>query len=312
MVALSPMFMGQAQAEPPLNVTTTVGMIADVVQNVGGSCVEVSALMGPGTDPHSYQLSARDVRSLQNADLIVYAGHFLEEQMARAMERLSAQRPVIALMELGIPEESLLLHGTATDPHIWMNPRLWALLAPAFAEILATLEPSCAETAFANATIYAGQLNALGDWVAQAIQTIPPEHRILVTAHDAFGYYAREFGLQQISIQGVSTMAEASVADIRTVAQTVASANVPAVFVESTLNPRTVEAVINAAHSRGSSVVLGGELFSDAMGSADTAGGTYIGMIYSNTATIVQALGGAVPPLPSVLLGWAEMWSIPQ
>lgn len=194
------------------------------------------------------------------------------------------------------------------DPRVWMDVSLWAQVANVSARTLGELAPECAAQMEANASAYGAQLAALDAWVQQSITSIPEAQRILVTAHDAFGYYARAYGLEVAGIQGISTAAEAAISDIRSTVDTIVSQGVPAIFVESSVNPRTIQAVQQATADRGAKVEIGGELYSDAMGEAGTAEGTYIGMIVHNTRTLTQALGGSVPPFPEALRAWAEQW----
>jgi manganese/zinc/iron transport system substrate-binding protein len=300
--------------EGPLRVVATVGMVADVARNVGGACVEVTTLMGPGTDPHEYQATAGDVRRLGEADLILYGGYMLEEQMGQVLDRLGASRPTLALMEAATDPAELIADeaGRAgVDMHLWMDASLWARLAPVFAATLAELRPDCAEAARNAADAYMAELAALHLWVGEATASIPEEVRTLVTAHDAFEYYARAYGIEVVAVQGISTMAEASVADIRETVDAVVAAGVPAVFVETTVNPRTIQAVIEAARQRGHDVVIGGELFSDALGPEGSVADSYVGMIFENTRIITEALGGTLPPLPEALGAWAAARGLP-
>lgn len=305
-------YVPAAAQEGPLNAVVTIGMIGDVVGNVGGDCVDVVAIMGPGIDPHLYEASAADVRTLQNADVIFYSGYSLEGQLGDVLARFGEQKPTVAVSPSSIDPGQLItvqdIYGI--DPHLWMDVSLWSRIAPTIAETVSGLRPDCAETVAANAANYVDQLNALHGWVGDAVATIPEEQRSLVTAHDAFAYYGRAYGIEVTGIQGISTESEASVADIRATAELVAKSRVPAVFVESTINPRTIQAVVDAAREKGNAVEIGGELYSDAMGEAGTAGGTYIGMIFENTVNIVRALGGELPPLPVALSGWAEEWNV--
>jgi manganese/zinc/iron transport system substrate-binding protein len=296
--------------EAPLEVVTTTAMIADVAQNVAGECATVTPLMGPGTDPHSYRASADDTRTLGRADLILYSGYALEGELGDILERLAQSRPAVAVAEVAIPQDKAIATDDAygVDPHVWMDVSLWARVADVTADTLSELAPACAETVQANAAAYAGELAALHDWVAESVATIPEQQRILVTAHDAFGYYARAYGLEVAGIQGISTAAEAAIGDIRSTVDIVIERGVPAIFVESSVNARTVEAVQQAAASQGVETRVGGELYSDAMGEPGTAEGTYIGMIVHNTRTLTQALGGSVPPFPEALRAWAEAW----
>ncbi len=304
---------GAAFAGEPLSVVATTGMIADVAAEVAGPCAEVVALIGPGLDPHLYQASASDVARLGGADVILFSGFGLEGQLGAVLERLGRMRPTLAVAEAAVPEDRLIaVEGFGgVDPHVWMDPALWGGIAPAIAGFLGESAPECADDMAGRAEAYRAQAEALAAWVAEAIATIPEESRTLVTAHDAFGYYALAYGLEEVGIQGISTEAEASVADIRATAALVAEAAVPAIFVETTINPRTVEAVIEAARVRGHELARGGNLYSDAMGAAGTPGGTYLGMIYENTRTIAGALGGEAPPLPDALAAWAADWDLP-
>jgi len=299
-----------AVAQP--KAVATVGMLADVAQNVAGDCVAIETMMGPGTDPHLYKASASDVKLLFGADAILYAGNNLEGQLGEVLEKLAARKPTKAVAEAAVPHDRLLAFAGAhyPDPHVWMDVSQWALTAPVIAEVLGALEPNCAGAMNARAEAYAAQLEALHEWVASSVATIPERQRILVTAHDAFAYYGRAYGIEVKGIQGISTESEAGIADIRATADLVVERNVPAVFIESTINPRTIQAVVDAAAGQGHQVALGPQLYSDAMGEAGTAAGTYIGMLHANTVSIVTALGGKVAPLPEALAEWAAKWGV--
>lgn len=300
-----------ARAEP-LEVVATIGMIGDVVEQVGGDCVAVTTIMGPGVDPHLYQARPADVRSLQTADAIFYSGLSLEGRLGEVLDRFGRQKPTVALSAESVPREDLIATDDAygVDPHLWMDVGLWSGIVPAITETLTGLRPDCADGFAANAEAYRGQLLALDGWVREAIASIPEERRTLVTAHDAFAYYERAYGIEVAGIQGISTESEASIADIRATADLIADKGVPAVFVESTVNPRTMQAVIDAVRQRGAVVEVAGELYSDAMGEAGTAAGTYLGMIHANTRAITWALGGTVPDLPPALTDWAAEWNL--
>lgn len=308
-----PLGIGAAAAqEEPVKAVATIGMIGDVIENVGGGCVDVTTMMGAGVDPHLYRASAKDVQTFQKVDVIFYSGYSLEGQLGEVLARFAKTKPTVAVAASSIaPGDLLTAQGVyGIDPHLWMDASLWAKIAPTIAATLGELRGDCADEMRASAGRYAGQLAGLHAWVKESVASIPEEHRTLVTAHDAFGYYGRAYGIRVVGIQGISTEAEASVADIRETARTVAELGVPAVFVESTINPRTIQAVIDAARESGHDVKIGGELYSDAMGKAGSAGGTYIGMIYENTKRIVEALGGRLPPFPDALKSWAEEWEI--
>lgn len=294
----------------PREVLTTVGMIADVAQNVAGVCFTVRPLMGPGTDPHTYRATARDSRTLGRAELILYGGYSLEGEFGELLGRLGERRATLAVSEAAVPQADLLRTDTlyGVDPHVWMDVALWSRTADAALRALGRLEPDCRETMQVNARAYRVQLAALDAWVRESLGSIPEQQRVLVTAHDAFGYYARAYGLTVVGIQGISTASEAAISDIRRVVDTVADRRVPAIFIESSVNARTVSAVQQAAAARGITVRVGGSLYSDALGEAGTAAGTYIGMMVHNTRTVAEALGGSAPPLPAGLDVWAEVW----
>lgn len=294
-------------------VITTVGMIADVARNVAGGCATITSLMGPGTDPHTYRASARDSRTLGSADLILYSGYALEGEFGDLLERIGERRPTVAVAETAIARGVVIRTDDAygVDPHMWMDVHLWARTVDVIANYLRLLEPGCAG-APARAETYRAELAALHAWVDESVATIPLEQRVLVTAHDAFGYYARAYGLEVAGIQGISTASEAAIGDIRSTVRTVVERNIPAIFVESSVNARTVQAVQQAAAAQGVETRVGGELYSDAMGEPGTADGTYIGMIVHNTRTLTRALGGTPPPLPEGLQAWAEQWGVTQ
>ncbi|MCF2911384.1 metal ABC transporter solute-binding protein, Zn/Mn family [Halomonas sp. Cn5-12] len=298
--------------DAPLNVVATIGMIADVAEEVGGECVAVNTMMGPGVDPHLYQASASDVAMLRNAQYILYSGYSLEGQLGNVLENLSERIPTLAVAPASITPDDLIttqdVYGI--DPHLWMDVSLWAHTLPTLRDTFSEARPTCADTFERNTERYQAQLLALHDWVKESIASIPEEQRILVTAHDAFSYFGRAYDIEVEGVQGISTESETGIADIRAMTSVVVERGVPAVFIESTINPRTVQAVIDAAEQQGHRVAIGGELFSDAMGNAGTVNGTYIGMIYSNTQHIVGALGGSMAPLPEELADWAATWDV--
>jgi manganese/zinc/iron transport system substrate-binding protein len=291
-------------------VVATTGMIGDVAADVAGTCLEVTTLMGPGVDPHLYRATARDVQTLQRAELVLYHGLDLEGQLAQVLERLGARVPTLAVGAAVIPEDGLLRDETGVvDPHVWMDPTVWAALPPLLADRFAALAEGCIDELRERADGLVLLLDDLDGWIGQAIDSIPAEARVLVTAHDAFAYFARRYGLEVVAIQGISTEAEASVRDVRETADVVVAREVPAVFFETSISPRTVEAVIAAARDRGADVVVGGELYGDALGARGSSAGTYVGMIVHTVATIAQGLGGTVPGWgDGPLAEWAADW----
>ena len=272
-----------------VRVVTTVNMITDLAEQIGGDRVEVTGLMGPGVDPHLYKASAGDVRRLANADLALYGGLHLEGKMGEILEALNARVPTIAVSE-AVPEEKLLSLDGAHDPHVWFDPTLWTYAARATAQGLIRVDPAGRAVYEANLKGYLADLQELDRWTAAQFRTVPERQRVLVTAHDAFGYLSRRYGVEVRALQGISTVAEASGQNVRRLAAFLSERNVKALFVESTVSPRGVQAIREAARARGHDVRVGGELYADAAGEPGTPEGTYIGMVRHNTQTIVEAL----------------------
>jgi len=275
-----------------IHVVTTIAQIAEPVSVIGGDRVRVESLMGPGVDPHLYRATQGDIRKLESADIIFYNGLHLEANMLRAFEEIGRSRPVLAVGE-AIPEDRLLTDETgAVDPHVWFDIDLWKEALAAATEKLKELSPDDAAFFETNKREYFAKLDELKDEAAGLMSSIPKERRLLVTAHDAFGYFGRMLDLEVVGLQGLSTEDEVGLGDIERTIDLLVERKVPAVFVETSINPKAIEAVIEGARERGVDVKLGGELFSDAMGDAGTEEGTYIGMYRHNVHTIHEALAG--------------------
>jgi manganese/zinc/iron transport system substrate-binding protein len=279
--------------ERPINVVTTTGMIADIVLNVGGERVNVQALMGPGVDPHLYKPTASDVTKLENADIVFYNGLHLEGRMVEVFEKMEtagqATYAVASEIDTDILRKPPQFEGQF-DPHIWFDVTLWKFAVEKVAKELSNLDPISADLYKANATAYLEQLDELDTYVREQINSIPEGSRVLVTAHDAFGYFGEQYGMEVRGLQGTSTAAEAGAADVQALAGFLAERKIKSIFVESSVPPATIEAVQKATQSKGWDVQIGGQLFSDAMGQAGTPEGTYIGMVKFNVDTIVKAL----------------------
>lgn len=290
------------------SVLATTGMIGDMVDTIGGSCVNTRVLMGPGIDPHLYRAAASDVRAFQEAALVTYNGFGLEGQLDSVLTRFGERRPTLAVAEAARregPRGVIRSAGSdAVDPHIWMDARLWAQGIAPTTEALAAVAPKCASGMRERASTLREQLHALDDWIMARINSIPSSQRILLTAHDAFRYFGRAYGIEVRGIQGISTSSEASVADIQSIAGLIAERDIPALFVETTINPRPVDAVVAAARERGADVSIGGSIYGDALGESGTLGDRHVGMLIHNTAEITRALGGSVKPLPASLTQW--------
>ncbi len=270
----------------------TTSMVADLVREIGGRRVEVTGLMGPGVDPHLYKASEGDVTALANADVIFYNGLHLEAKMADVLERVEGRIATSAVTD-GIPRTRLLAppqFAGQYDPHVWFDVTLWIRAAGTVRDTLVHLDPAHARTYRRNAARYVRILDSLDSEVRRLVSRIPPSHRVLVTAHDAFGYFGRAYGFEVLGLQGISTAAEAGTADVQRLADAIAGQRVPAIFVESSVPRQTIQALQEAVRSRGFDVQIGGQLFSDAMGNAGTPEGTYTGMVLSNVRTIVAGL----------------------
>jgi manganese/zinc/iron transport system substrate-binding protein len=282
-------------SERTIHVVTTTGMIADIVKNVGGDRVTVEALMGPGVDPHLYKASEGDVIRLQEADIIFYNGLHLEAQMGKVLERLNefGKKTVAVTDKI---DRSLLESPPAFagnyDPHVWFDVTMWMKAVEQVQETLIEMDPAHRSEYEANAEAYLKELQALHQYVLDQADTIPTEQRVLITAHDAFNYFGRIYGFDVRGLQGISTEAQAGTADVQELSSFIAEKKIPAIFVESSVPRRNVEAVQAAVRARGFNVEIGGSLYSDAMGTAGTPEGTYIGMVRHNIDTIVKALSG--------------------
>jgi len=281
------------QTDGKINVVTTVGMIADLVSNIGGEHVEVVQLMGPGVDPHLYTATESDVNKLLDAQIVFYGGLDLEARMVEIFEQMAKDRPAIPVGE-AVPEDERLTKpdSNLTDPHIWMDVQLWMLAAGGVRDELSKFDPANESTYTANAEAYLERLSALDEYAREQIERIPEQQRVLVTAHDACQYFGRAYGIEVFAPQGISTATEAGVDDIRRVVDLVVERQIPALFVESSVSPDTVEAIQQGAQARGQEVTIGGQLYSDSMGEPGTPDGTYEGMIRHNVDTIVAALLG--------------------
>jgi manganese/zinc/iron transport system substrate-binding protein len=285
-------------AEGGLNVVATTGMIADIVRNVAGERATVTQLMGEGVDPHLYKATRSDVSRMLNADMVFYNGLLLEGKLTDALVRTAtAGKPVSAVTEL--IDESALLEPEEFkglyDPHLWMDPTAWAKAVEVVRDKLKERDPAGVDAYDANAKRYREDLAKLDAYAREVLASVPAPHRVLVTAHDAFNYFGRAYGFEVRGIQGISTESEAGLQQIEGLVSLLAERQIPAVFVESTIPARSVEALVAGAGARGHAVKIGGQLFSDAMGAPGSYEGSYIGMIDHNVTTIAKALGGQTP-----------------
>ena len=284
-------------AETPFRVVTTVAQIADPVRHIVGDRAVVESLMGEGVDPHAYRATRSDVAKLNAADMVFYNGLYLEAQMEDMLTRLAGRKPVVALAES--IDTGLLLdsqdYQDKHDPHVWMDVRKWKAVTEAARDALIAFDPDGAEVYRANAATYLAELERLEDYARTVLPTVPDEARALITAHDAFNYFGDAYGFEVVGIQGISTESEAGLQRIEAMVDLLVEREIAAVFVESSVADRNIRALIDGAAARGHRVVIGGTLFSDAMGPTGTYEGTYVGMLDHNITAITRALGGEAP-----------------
>lgn len=285
-------------ATAELQIVATTGMVADITRHVVGDHGNVVALMGEGIDPHLYKPTSADARKIMQADMIFYSGLLLEGRMTDTFLKAGRMGKVVFPVTELIRQSYLLEPPEFEghwDPHVWMDVSAWTHAVDAVATALCQQDPSNCETYKANAKVYNEQLDTLHKYALDAIGSIPTKQRVLITAHDAFNYFGRAYGIEVVGIQGLSTESEAGIEDINRLVQMLVDRGITAVFVESSVSDRNVKALIEGAKAKGHTVTIGGRLFSDAMGNRGTYEGTYIGMLDHNITTIASALGGTVP-----------------
>ena len=279
-------------AQAPLKVVTTTGMIADLVANIGGDAVAPIALMGSGVDPHLYKATQGDIGKLLDADVIFYNGLQLEGKMQAIFAKLANKKPVFAISE-DIPKQQLLSsedYQNQHDPHIWFDLELWQQAAQKVSQVLQQQLPQQRKTIEQRYLSYQRQLQQLDSWIEQQVALIPEAQRVLITAHDAFGYFARAYGMQVRALQGVNTASEFGLYDLKQLRELIIQRQIKAVFVESSVPRKFVQSLQQGLQASGYQVTIGGELFSDAMGPSHTPQGNYLGMVRHNVTTIVEAL----------------------
>ncbi|NKX45725.1 metal ABC transporter solute-binding protein, Zn/Mn family [Roseicyclus persicicus] len=286
-----------AQAQDRLTIVATTGMVADAARAVGGDLVDVTALMGPGVDPHAYRQTRTDIVATAQADLVLWNGLYLEAQLEEFLLELAETRPVVAVAE-AIPETQLIGsedYEDRFDPHVWMNPNLWSRVVLATRDAMIAVAPDHADAFTANAEAHLAELSDLAVYSQTVLASIPAASRVLVTAHDAFNYFGAAYGFEVVGIQGISTESEAGLQRVAELVDMLVARDIRAVFVETSVSDRNIRALIEGAAAQGHEVVIGGELYSDAMGLPGTYEGTYLGMIDHNVTTIARALGGQAP-----------------
>lgn len=284
---------GSRHAGDGIRVTTTIGMITDIVGEVGGEHVQVTGIMPSGVDPHLYKASQGDIQKFEQADIIFYNGLHLEGKMTEVFEEMAEQKPTIAVAERVDPSRLIVVSdqgGQVYDPHIWFDVKLWMVAVETVRDELAAFDEANAEAYRANAGAYLAELEELDRYASERIASIPEEQRVLVTAHDAFSYFGAAYGIEVRGLQGISTASEAGSKDVTDLRDYLVERKIKAVFVETSVSDRSITAVIEGARQLGHDIREGGTLYSDAMGEQGTTEGTYIGMVRYNVDTIVNAL----------------------
>ncbi|MDQ0483541.1 metal ABC transporter solute-binding protein, Zn/Mn family [Guptibacillus hwajinpoensis] len=281
-----------SEGEGKIKVTTTTGQIGDIAKNIGKDHVKVDSLMGPGIDPHLYKASQGDINKLSNADIIFYNGLHLEGKMGDIFAKMKDEKPTYPVAE-AVPEDMLLAdqeNSSAVDPHVWFDINLWKYAVEEVRDGLIKLDPENKADYEKNTEVYLEELTALQTESQERINEIPEESRVLVTAHDAFQYFGQAYGMEVKGLQGLSTDSEYGLRDVQDLVNVLADRNIKAVFIESSISERSINAVVEGSKEKGHEVVIGGELFSDAMGEEGTPEGTYVGMYEHNIETITESL----------------------
>ncbi len=276
-----------------LKVVATTSMLTDLVKNIGGDAIEVQGLMGAGVDPHLYKASEGDVSKLFNADVIFYNGLHLEGKLVEVFEKMESQNKTTVPLGEFLDKKELIgstYFASSYDPHVWFNIQFFMQFAEKVTEVLQNADPENKELYQKNKETYILELEALEEWVKTTIEALPKEKRILVTAHDAFNYFGKAYGFEVVGLQGLSTATEAGVQDVQRLSSYIIDNKVKAIFIESSVPRRTIEALQQAVLSTDHQVEIGGSLYSDALGDPGTLEGTYLGMFRYNVITIVEAL----------------------
>ncbi len=276
-----------------LNIVTTTTLITDLLDHIGGDKLNVQGLMGSGVDPHLYKASAGDVTKLANADLIFYGGLHLEGKLVDVFEKMESQNIKTIAVSDALDKSTLIgseYFASNYDPHIWFNVHNWELITSFVVQKLSEADPENEALYKENGKTYLEELKVLDSEIKAIIETLPKEKRILVTAHDAFNYFGQAYGFEVVGLQGLSTATEAGVQDVQNLSNFIIEKKIKAIFVESSVPRRTIEALQAAVNSKNHHVEIGGTLYSDALGNAGTVEGTYIGMFKYNVDTIVNAL----------------------
>lgn len=285
------LFSHSVQAE--LRITATTGMIGDLVENIAQDKAKVQTLMGVGVDPHLYKATQGDIRKLARADIIFYNGLHLEGKMQTIFDKMARKQTVVAVTE-SLPKSSLIQYDALHDPHVWFDITLWQQVADKITEVLVEQDSANADFYRQNLATYQQKLQQLHLWTQTEMAKVPAQNRVLITAHDAFGYFGKAYGLEVMGLQGISTAGEFGLQDIKQLKDVIVARDIKAVFVESSVSPKFIESLVKGVQAEGKNLVIGGELYSDAMGTKGSGADHYIGMVEHNVNTIRAGLLGHI------------------
>ncbi len=282
----------QTESDGEIKIVCTTGMLGDLVQNLIGTQAEVISLMGPGVDPHLYKASQGDLKKLSEADIIIYNGLHLEGKMGEIFKKLSNRKTILVAADA--IDQELLINSSdfqgAYDPHIWFDLQLWKKVATHLAQELSEEKAFKADSIQYRLERYAFKLDSLDEWVKEQILQIDSSKRVLITAHDAFGYFGKAYQIEVKGLQGISTVSEYGLKDVSDLVNFISERGIRSVFVESSVSDRALKAVVEGCKSKGHAVQIGGTLYSDAMGEAGSTEGNYLGMVQHNVNTVVEGL----------------------
>lgn len=281
-------------SEDRLSVYATTGYLADAVANIAPEA-EVTTMVGPGGDPHTYQPSTQDIQTLQNADVVLWNGLYLEAQMIEQLQSLGDAQ--LAVGDL-IPEELLLgwddtdAEGNALyDPHIWNSPEAWGLAVGHAADHLARIDPDNAETYQTNAQDYIGQIEQTHAEVEDLLGSIDEEDRMLITGHDAFAYFGQTYDIEVYATDYISTEAQLAPQELSDLADLIVDNEVPVIFQDNQANPQAITSLREAVESRGWEVAISeAELYADSLGAGEDVD-TYLEVYTHNAHSVAEALG---------------------
>lgn len=307
MIALI-LFSGCEVAEKPkgfhladVKIVCTTGMIRDCIQEIVGDSTEVIGLMGPGTDPHLYNPTQADMTALSEADIIIYNGLHLEGKMIDVLNNMKRRKYVFAVAD-GISKDRLINQTDiedAYDPHLWFDVALWNDGIKSVADSVIELFPRSRDMLGRNLVVFNNELQLLDGRVKDVMSAIPEERRVMVTAHDAFSYFGKAYGIEVRGLQGISTTAGVAIKDVKELVTFLTERQVHTIFIESSVPPQALESVIEGCAAKGHTIEVGGMLYSDAMGPEGTAEGTYTGMIEHNLGLLQKAFTRQTNPEPT-------------